>query len=73
MKCDLAGLLQNARKFGNTAEHREYYEFCIDELINNLREVKRRHLAGDTKVLDEFFDIYVLETEKAKEGPCPPS
>lgn len=66
MKSDLAGLLQNA--IGCPKHLRAYYKFSIDELLNNLREVKRRAAAGDTAVVAEFFEIYVLDANESEQA-----
>lgn len=60
MRCDLEGLLQNALDNDPAGEMHDYYQFCITELIGNLRELKQRAAAGDTGVVKEFFDIYVV-------------
>lgn len=50
------------------------YAFCLRQLVKNLRELRDRHAAGETGVVDEFFRVYIVDELKyAKGTPCPDS
>ena len=48
MTCNLENMLRN----GNKAD--------LEQLGRNLRELRDRYRAGDKKVVEEFFALYVL-------------
>lgn len=64
MRCDLAGMLHNALACRSN-KWLQYYEAGIDNLLDNLRELRDRHAAGDTGVVKEFFDLYVVDEGNA--------
>lgn len=56
MKVSLDGLLQNAAK-----ATRGIYGHSLLELLENLKELRRRTQSGDMIALNEFFAIYVVK------------
>jgi hypothetical protein len=69
MRIDLENMLRQA---GIAADHGDEihgsgYAFSLRQLGEHLRELRDRHAAGDTGVVAEFFDLYVLhDKEPAK-------
>lgn len=55
MVCSLMGLLHNGSR------RDAGYQFALDELGRNLKELRDRYLAGDTEVVRDFFSLYVIE------------
>jgi hypothetical protein len=48
-------------------EEKQYYEFSINEFVDNLKELRDRTKNGDFKALNEFFEIYVFNNEEKKQ------
>lgn len=65
MKQSLPGLLlrvgELAAKHDKT--HGPGYRYALNELNDNLRELRDRSKAGDMTALDEFFAIYVFDEQ----------
>ena len=66
MRVSLTGVLKNCRSAMGKNDTCGY-GFMLQELEKHLRELRDRYRSGDTQVVDEFFDLYVLdeETERA--------
>ena len=53
--------IENAISFGKKGE----LKWVLEELVRNLKELKKRTDKGDMAALDEFFDIFVFNEEKS--------
>jgi len=64
MKVSLNGLIENSIT-EMKGESREMYAYSLRELVENMQEVKKKHLKGKSKeILDEFFKCYVVEVKE---------
>lgn len=52
--------IENAIGFGKKGE----LKWVLEELVRNLKELKKRTDKGDMTAIDEFFDIFVFNEEK---------
>ena len=52
--------IENAISFGKKGE----LKWVLEELVRNLKELKKRTDKGDMAAIDEFFDIFVFNEEK---------
>lgn len=66
MKQSLPGLLLRVGELAAKRDktHGPGYRFALNELHDNLRELRDRTKAGDMTALDEFFAIYVFDDER---------
>ncbi|MFC2303715.1 MAG: hypothetical protein ACFNT5_00790 [Cardiobacterium hominis] len=53
--------IENAISFGKKGE----LKWVLEELVRNLKELKKRTDKGDMAAIDEFFDIFVFNEEKS--------
>ncbi len=53
--------IENAIGFGKKGE----LKWVLEELVRNLKELKKRTDKGDMAAIDEFFDIFVFNEEKS--------
>ena len=53
--------IENAISFGKKGE----LKWVLEELVRNLKELKKRPDKGDMAAIDEFFDIFVFNEEKS--------
>ncbi|MBL9123026.1 MAG: hypothetical protein JNG90_05300 [Planctomycetaceae bacterium] len=64
-RINLEGLLESAALLLKTSSHSNIhaggYASELRQLSKNLRELRDRHAAGDTSVVDEFFSLYVFD------------
>lgn len=63
LRISLDGLLRNAGCAATAGEgtYGRMHAYDLEQLGKHLRELRDRWKAGDTGVVDEFFDLYVLE------------
>lgn len=52
--------IENAIGFGKKGE----LKWVLEELVRNLKELKKRTDKGDMTAITEFFDIFVFNEEK---------
>lgn len=53
MKVNLDGLVGNCRA-------KKGYQYSLEELVRNLKELRDRSNAGDETAIKEFFNLYVF-------------
>ena len=53
--------IENAISCGKKGE----LKWVLEELVRNLKELKKRTDKGDMAAIDEFFDIFVFNEEKS--------